>query len=501
MRFINVLAMMISLSVFASAPARNPFLAVGTFQSGLMSSPIKKGKFLGDIEGSPRIVNGAVNSKLLASPYKNFMWAISSQGISYVDVSNGKLQELASFDIPDIRILSDEQINQGLTSKLESLENAQNMLKAWNMNNEPLGNGVHAFVDKDNKVYYNTSNNLVLVLALKNSKRPKDGIQIIGSREFKNMTGMSITYDGKLVVLSHKSITVTNRDLDGEMVTMNFKPNETVNSSVVIDQTNGIYVASDKFMRKIVWTGSKLSLEEKDGGWISAFDSGSHVTPTLMGFGADDDKLVVLTDSAKRMNLVAFWREQIPSDVKFNPNVKSRRVAGIIPVTCGLSPLPEVIQSKQSVVVKGYGAFVVNGGKVNDESKRVVDVLVKGPVMELTKGVERFEWNPRKNEWRTIWVRPDVAPGNMSPAVSEASQIVVINSYSKITGWEVKGIDWNLGLTVHRLLLGKSNLGNGAFGSLQYASNADLIFNGLGGVTRISYATDKIKQAQETERK
>ena len=72
-----------------------------------------------------------------------------------------------------------------------------------------------------------------------------------------------------------------------------------------------------------------------------------------MGFGNDPDKLVVITDGAKQMKLVAFWRNSIPPGASF-------RIAGQIPVTCGFSPLPEWIQSEQSVVVYGYGAFVVN---------------------------------------------------------------------------------------------------------------------------------------------
>ena len=43
---------------------------------------------------------------------------------------------------------------------------------------------------------------------------------------------------------------------------------------------------------------------------------GTGSTPTLMGFGDDEDKLVVITDGAKRMKIVAFWRDNIPSDAK-----------------------------------------------------------------------------------------------------------------------------------------------------------------------------------------
>lgn len=139
----------------------------------------------------------------------------------------------------------------------------------------------------------------------------------------------------------------------------------------MIDENNGIYVASDKIMRKLVWTGSKLSDDEKDGAWSSSYDlgvqpayakpgSGTGSTPTLMGFGDDDDKLVVITDGANRMNIVAFWRNEIPTVAEQQPGTKSPRIAGQMAITCGLDPLPEFVQSEQSIVVHNYGAFVVN---------------------------------------------------------------------------------------------------------------------------------------------
>ena len=76
-------------------------------------------------------------------------------------------------------------------------------------------------------------------------------------------------------------------------------------------------------MHKVVWTGSTLSADPADGAWVTSyptgdtyptiFGSGSGATPTLMGFGSDADKLVVITDGKKRMSLVAFWRDAIPT--------------------------------------------------------------------------------------------------------------------------------------------------------------------------------------------
>ena len=45
--------------------------------------------------------------------------------------------------------------------------------------------------------------------------------------------------------------------------------------------------------------------------YTGSISSITGATPTLMGFGNDEDKLVVITDGAKRMKLVAFWRDAI----------------------------------------------------------------------------------------------------------------------------------------------------------------------------------------------
>ena len=124
-----------------------------------------------------------------------------------------------------------------------------------------------------------------------------------------------------------------------------------------MDEKGGIYVVTNKRMHKLVWTGSRLSDAEANGAWSSPYDApedavppivkfepGSGSTPTLMGFGKNADRLVVITDGSRRMNLVAFWRDEIPQDFVQQDGTQSRRIAGQIPVTCGYSQLPTWIQ-------------------------------------------------------------------------------------------------------------------------------------------------------------
>lgn len=66
------------------------------------------------------------------------------------------------------------------------------------------------------------------------------------------------------------------------------------------------YAASQEYMHEVMWTGDDFSTEAADGIRAQAYDNswghGTGATPSLMGFGADADCLVVITDGNPRMN-------------------------------------------------------------------------------------------------------------------------------------------------------------------------------------------------------
>src|SRR6187431_2301115 len=113
---------------------------------------------------------------------------------------------------------------------------------------------------------------------------------------------------------------------------------------------------------------------------------------------------MIMTDGSDRMKLVAFWRDQIPAGFKQKPGTKSSRIAGQIQVTAGFKTPPRYIQSEQSVVVNGYGAFVVNNmGPEGTSPDPVVNAIALGPITQPAQGMERFEWNPTKDDWKSVW--------------------------------------------------------------------------------------------------
>jgi hypothetical protein len=68
-----------------------------------------------------------------------------------------------------------------------------------------------------------------------------------------------------------------------------------------------------------------------------------------MGF-AEEDRFVVITDGQDLMNVVLFWRDEIPSDGETLAGSPHRRIARMLPADMGDEMLTE-IQSEQSVVV------------------------------------------------------------------------------------------------------------------------------------------------------
>ncbi|GAB2529227.1 hypothetical protein [Nocardia heshunensis] len=502
----------------------NPYLAADKYaithvdsgQSDSWPDPVPRGTFHVDPSQMPRVPTGPVNIITLASTQPNHWWISSTAGVRYVDASDDGFKLVASADAPGVQPIPPEALDKVLNQSFTDVGQIESAIRDdWNGATwQRINNGVYSLADKDNHVYFVTQNSEIVEFGLKNKDKPEDGVEIIKQFDFKpylstattslgipeNIVGVGMTYDGHLTVLTSRSLAVLDRDMSNPPQQVRFGDDETVSNSMAIDEYNGIYAASDRVMRKVVWTGSKLSTDEADGAWSSPYDfgrqppavkfgTGTGSTPTLMGFGKDNDELVVITDGSDHMHLVAFWRNKIPEGFQQKPDTKSNRIADQIGVTAGLpDPLPEFIQSEQSVVVNGYGAFVVQNIGGGGEPDRLVDVLANGPVAEPPHGMQRFEWDTAGHKWNSVWTRGDVVSTSMVPAVSTTSGLVFVNGYSKADGWEVTGLDWKTGETVHRTIFGQSNLGNGAYALVEAFPNGDLLFNSVGGPFRAKLA-------------
>ena len=519
-----------------SKPTPNPYLSsslygithIDSSQSDSTPYGPPDGRFMVDPSRQPIVNGGLITIMTLAASEPDYMWAVSTDRVSYVNKQSGQWSRVsAPYNAPAYY-----PVTPPLESVPDSTHQAFGEMSAVGTNilgmdfrlRQNYGenyfyrvlNGNYALVDRDNILYANYGQG-IYAFKLKDPLDPSQGIVlhreladtsvITGGTQQTRIVGLSLTYDGYLIVVFSQGLTIINRnfDVDSAQFYQLGTGSEKVSNSISVDEKNSIYVATNRTMRKLVWTGTGISDREGDGAWSSPydapedippvikFDSGTGSTPTLMGFGADADKLVVITDGAKRMNLVAFWRDQIPDDFVQKPGTASRRIAGQISVNCGLPQTTEWIQSEQSVVVSGYGAFVVNNIPEDTEAlsrvaaNKLLVVSLMGPAYPTSYGVERFQWDPAMDEWRSVWVRNDVSSTSMIPVHSRLKNMVLVNGYTDENGWEVTGMDWDSGETRHQTLFGRKNFGNGAYALLEYLENGDLLFNSIVGPMRVHY--------------
>ena len=105
---------------------------------------------------------------------------------------------------------------------------------------------------------------------------------------------------------------------------------------------------------------------------------------------ADDEataELELITDGDKVMNMVLFWRKDIPEGWEKLEHAPSRRIAGMLRADIGQKDAEDV-QTDQSVVVGGYGASVVNNAAASKPSPQLPDSFLVGlggnhPVLQL----------------------------------------------------------------------------------------------------------------------
>lgn len=509
-------------------PSKNPFLSSGIYgvthvnsgQTNSVPYPINDGDYKIDLSNLTPIWGGPVNNVTYASTDPDYMWSVSTDRIALINKEGDSWNLVTDLDLPGAKRLTVDQLKSITDVTYTSLDFATKHLKEI-LGPEPglvLPAGVYALVSSEDYVYANAGS-VVSAIGLIDKNDPTKGLEIkyqfdvsslIPAAEVApgvkriNMVGMNMTYDGHIVIGAVNGIAVIDRQLKGPGKFYEFQDFELCTNSMAVDEDNGIYVATgsktakgDGTMRKLVWTGREISDKEIDGAWISPYNggdwppaikagTGAGSTPTLMGFGEDEDKLVLITDGQNRMNLVAFWRNQIPESHQQKEGAKSRRIAGFIPIKAGLPEDKPWIQSEQTIVVNGWGAFLVNNLIDEGHPDRIIDVMTVGPVHAGPKGMERVQWSPEKNEFTSIWTRNDVVSTSMVPMVTSASNMVLVNGYTTERGWEITGLDWNSGKNRTRVEFGHTNRGNGAYAILQLLENGDILFNSVIGPYRIA---------------
>ncbi|QCX01566.1 T9SS type A sorting domain-containing protein [Aggregatimonas sangjinii] len=259
-------------------------------------------------------------------------------------------------------------------------------------------------------------------------------------------------------------------------------PDEITNHNAFpIDEDNSFFITTNKRIIKFDWDGESVSID-----WEAAYDfvgdgptgtfaEGSGTTPTFLGWGAGNDKLVVMSDGHAKNNLVAFWRE-IPSDWEPIPGTDPHYAGRIeLPAAVSFNNLFQSIEN--SPTAYGYDIAIAQfNGFLGYECDNI-------------KGVQKVSWDTESNSWNIAWVNSEV---NMNGVLTYAagSNLVYSSGKESDCNYYFYGLNWDTGELEVRLLLGPE----GSFTADTYydagnnciiAENGDVYFPGGSSLVKV----------------
>ncbi|MCA0244818.1 MAG: hypothetical protein LCI02_28775 [Proteobacteria bacterium] len=369
-----------------------------------------------------------------------------------------------------------------------------------------IPNGAYNMIDKDGfhyaafgglRLLKSTDDNQPLQpLRVVKAKNIADDLPPELARSVTVLVGLGMTYDGHIAAVAKGALFLLDRDLVLKGV-LPF-PGETVENSLSIDE-QGIYVVTSKRMLKVVWTGSRLSIDEADGGWQSAYNTmppeqaaaagsltlsgGSGTTPALMGFGDDADKLVIIADGdPKGTQVVAFWRDKIPPGFVQKPGTASRRIADQIRTDISN------ITIEPSPAIYGRGVVVLGSAFPQPVPNDIWgNAIAAGVTRPAPTGVQKFEWNPRTRSFEKAWVNREIDNTDvMVPVISIRSGLIYLAN-KQDGNYQYVGLDWNTGAIKARWSFPDDGRQWNAWGGITaLLEDGDLMIGGLFAIKRVN---------------
>ena len=433
-----------------------------------------------------------------------------SNRVSKLRITDGALELVSQVIIPgyDEQNATEEEIRElvrvieaGGTKEDAYLPVLQAYLTKHGVSGDNLPNGLYTLLDRDGNYFGGWGTTIYKVadekpgeahskLKIVKSFNLKDGLKPADAAKINRLLGLNLTYDGHLVVAIPGIIAVLDRDLDGMKYIL--LEDEAVDNGVTVDDAGGIYVVTSKYMRKLVWDGKQLSVRADEGAWKCKYDSipnpkalsrGAGDTPTLMGFGPNEQHLVIIADAGDPVKIVAFWRDEVPDD--FQPiEGKLPRIAAELPLSI---KVPATIE--WSPHVYGYGTMMFASAwpepVYNDKKLDLYStVLSAGVSRPAPRGSEKLTWNPQRYIFERAWTTDIGMQWALHP-VSTATKTVHLCELEKGV-YSLVAIDWATGKVVGRTKLGKSPIFNTMGGFFIPLDDGDLYVTGAFGPVRIS---------------
>lgn len=538
-----------------SAPVANPYLAqsynnqshLNEGSTNSMEFAVQTGHYQLTPESAEVIPNESFSGPLVMDKVggKDVYWWWSGFGLRKLVDENGKLVEVArtqsEIRLPNFQAVTPEQRRQqaldvqkfldagdeaGLSAYLKAQPNRMISM----VEDQVAAGALYALLGRDD-TFYSSSGRRVFRITQNDPKNPNsamgdiqaavfpeslfDNAKVARGTRFKGdlLFGMGMSYNGYIVAntLGGKVITLDRNTLQLiDTFTVAGKDELFLNGFATGPEANNgaIYVASNSTMyRLVVDANGKIHSDEASGAWQASYDrgvmmtapkvaDGTGSTPALMGFGPKDDKLVVITDGAKKMRVVAFWRDQIPEGWKQREGTLSPRIADQLEVDMG--PGIETVQSEQGVATYGDYAFVVNNIPTTQvpllDHSLAFASLTNGATRPGPLGVASFKWQQDSHSWKKQWSRDDVSSISVVPTISGASHMAIIDGYFA-NKWNDRyriGLDLDTGKSLLTIRAGSDPTFNGFYAAVKADANGKIMHSGAFGITRLN--TEKMKK-------
>jgi hypothetical protein len=448
-------------------------------------------------------------------PYPKGEHAVFFSGgnrVGKIRITDGDFSMIDEVSIPGLEndTMSTTQLRQ-IVKDMESANGDEKkylapfheFLEKTAQNSVTVSNGIYTFMDKDGYYYAGWGTSVYKIgdvregdvnspIEIVKSFDIRDGVPEGQRDKINRMMGFSMTYDGYLAIAMPGIIAVMTRDFENMQYIL--LEGEAVDNGISVDDKGGIYCVTSKYMRKFAWDGKKLSDKESDGAWKSeydyvpnpkAFSRGSGNTPALMGFGPDDDKLVLLSDAGEKISVIAFWRDEIPKGFKRKPGTKSRRIADQLPLTI---TVPATIE--WSPHVYGNGVMMMASAwpdpvKQDDGKVAVFEsVLTAGVTREAPVGAEKWSWDSKTQSLKSDWTVDYSLQWGLHP-ISAASNTVTLTQFEDGV-YSLVHVDWDTGEEVGKVILGTNPIFNTAGGFFIPLNENEIYVTGVFGPVRIS---------------
>lgn len=439
--------------------------------------------------------------------------ASTNSSVMKVRFDDGKFEKIDEILIPGfeqdnapaeavsdvLELMDDNYMNEEI-----ALDAMDKYMRKYNLSTVNAPNGLYTFADKDGHYYAGYKTSVFRVSDVDPSQTANSKIEVSASIDVRTLlepeiaktvnrfVGLNITYDGWIVIAMPGLIAILDRDLK-EIHTAIIE-GEAVDNGIACDPEGGIYVVTSKYMRKLVWTGQKLSMDEADGAWKEEYpydqdkegmwlSRGSGATPALMGFGEGADRLVFIPDAGNPVKMNAFWRDEIPADAKLVDGAKSKRLAAAIEIAF---PVVTTVEWSPHIYKNGIMTFASDFPDpiVDDERSLFKTLVTMGYTKKAPVGADKFHWDSEKNELVRDWTYIGRSiTWTLSP-VSMPNNAVYLNTLQDGI-WQILGFDWDTGEEVSNMTLPNSYKFNCAGGFIYPLPDGRIFAGGMFGPTII----------------